>query len=105
MSIDSTSISAILPINSVGNSTICGNLSVNGFIAAKPYAALRVGPPGGTPSTGTSAGNIGTPGTASFDSIWFFNNVSVARGTAAATIFFIFVYFTNRSPFGVKIYC
>ena len=42
-----------------------GNLTVNGFIAAKTYASLRVGTSGGTPSTGTIAGTIGTPGTVS----------------------------------------
>ncbi len=32
-----------------GSLTVFGNLTVNGFIAAKPYASLRVGTSGGTP--------------------------------------------------------
>ena len=62
-----------------------GNLTVNGFIAAKPYASLRVGTSGGTPSTGTIAGTIGTPGTVRLIQYGFVTNVSVARGAAATT--------------------
>ena len=69
-----------------------GNLTVNGFIAAKPYASLRVSTAGGTPSTGTTVGTIGTPGTVSLVQYGFLTNVSVARGTVATTNLFLYSF-------------
>ena len=58
LSIDSTAILSIGAIDALSNCTIGGNLTVNGFIVAKPFASLRVATAGGTPSTGTTAGLI-----------------------------------------------
>ena len=69
-----------------------GNLSVVGFIDARPFASLRVGTSGGTPSTGTIAGTIGTPGTVSLIQYGFLTNVSVARGTVATTNLFLYSF-------------
>jgi hypothetical protein len=65
LSSDSTVILAIGAIDASSSCTIGGNLTVGGFISAKPYVSLRVGTSGGTPSTGTSVVTIGTPGTVS----------------------------------------
>ena len=65
LSIDSAAILSIGTIDALSNCTIGGNLTVNGFIVAKPYASLRVATAGGTPSTGTTVALIGTPGTVS----------------------------------------
>ena len=70
-----------------GSLTVFGNLMVNAFIAAKPYASLRVATAGGTPSTGTTVGTIGTPGTTTLVQYGFLTNVSVARGTVGSVIF------------------
>ena len=75
-----------------GNVLMSGNLTVNGFIVAKPYASLRVSTAGGTPSTGTTAVTIGTPGTVSLIQYGFLTNVSVARGTAATTNLFLYSF-------------
>ena len=71
LSIDSTAILSIGAIDASSNCTIGGNLTVGGFLVAKPYVSLRVGTSGGTPSTGTSTVTIGTPGTASFTQYGF----------------------------------
>jgi hypothetical protein len=107
LSIDSTAILSIRTINALSYCTIGGNLTVNGFIAAQPYASLRILTTGGTPPTGTTVRNIGTPGTVTLVQYGFLTNVSVARGTVETTqqFCFIFVYFTNRTPVGVKLYC
>ena len=69
-----------------------GNLTVNGFIVAKPYASLRVATAGGTPSIGTTAGAIGTTGTVSLVQYGFLTNVSLSRGTAATTNTFLHLF-------------
>ena len=74
------------------NFTIVGNLTVNGFIAARPYASLRILTTGGTPSTVTTVGNIGTPGTVSLFQQGFLTNVSLMRGTAGTTNLFLYSF-------------
>ena len=69
-----------------------GNLSVGGFIDARPFASLRVATAGGTPSTGTTVGTIGTPGTTTLVQYGFLTNVSVARGTVATTNLFLYSF-------------
>ena len=92
LSIDSTAILSIGAIDALSNCTIGGDLTVNGFIAAKPYASLRVATAGGTPSTGTTVGTIGTPGTVSLFQYGFLTNVSVARGTVATINLFSYTF-------------
>jgi hypothetical protein len=92
LSIDSTAILSIGTIDALSNCTIGGNLTVNGFIAAKPYASLRVATAGGTPSTGTTVGTIGTTGTVSLFQYGFLTNVSLSRGTAATTNLFLYSF-------------
>ena len=75
-----------------GNLIVIGNLSVDGYIAAKPFASLRVSTAGGTPSTGTTMGTIGTPGTVTLVQYGFLTNVSVARGTVATTNLFLYSF-------------
>ena len=92
LSIDSTAILSIGAIDASSNCTIGGNLTVNGFIAAKPYASLRVATAGGTPSTGTTVGAIGKLGTVSLFQYGFLTNVSLSRGTAATTNLFLYSF-------------
>ena len=71
------------------------NVTINGFLAAKPYVSLRVLTSTATPavaSTGTTAGSIGTPGTVSLTQYGFLTNVSVARGTVATTNLFTYTF-------------
>ena len=79
-----------------------GNLTVSGFIAAKPYASLRVATAGGTPSTGTAVGAIGTPGTVSLFQYGFLTSVSLSRGTVATTIFLYLFTLPTAHPLGLN---
>jgi hypothetical protein len=70
----------------IGNHvTVTGNLTVGGWISAKPFVSLRVATTGGTPSTGTSVATTGTPGTVSMSQYGFITNATVARGTPGTT--------------------
>ena len=71
------------------------NVTINGFLAAKPYVSLRVLTSTATPavaSTGTTAGSIGTPGTVSMTQYGFLTNVSVARGQTGTTNLFTYLF-------------
>ena len=83
-----------------GNLNVVGSLTVEGFIAAKPFVSLRVATGvviGTTPSTGTILGTIGTPGPVGLTQYGFLTNVSVARGSSTATNYFIYT-FTLGTP-------
>ena len=80
-----------------------GNLTGNGFIAAKPYASLRVGTSGGTPSTGTTVGTIGTPGTTNLVQYGFLTNVSLSRGIVGTTNLFLYSFtLPTAHPLGLN---
>jgi hypothetical protein len=76
--------------------TVAGNLIVEGFISARPYASLRVstGITAGitTISTGTIAATIGTPGPVSLTQYGFVTNVGVSRGTVGTTNLFLYSF-------------
>ena len=69
-----------------------GNLIVNGYISAKPYASLRVATAGGIPSTGTAVGTIGTPGPVSLIQYGFLTNVSASRGAVSTVNVFLYSF-------------
>jgi hypothetical protein len=81
----------------------CSNLTVNGFIAAKPYVSLRVATSGGTPSSVSgSTLTIGTAGTTTLTNNGFITPV-LSRGTAGATNAFIYTFtFATPHPLGTN---
>jgi hypothetical protein len=83
-----------------GNTTIGGNLTLTGYLAAKPFVSLRVLTGGGTPSTATV---IGTPGVSLVTPYGYIPTVTVARGTAGATNAFIYAFtWTTPHPLGIN---
>ena len=77
-----------------------GNLTVQGFLAAKPYVSLRVVTSGGTASTGTTIGpptTIGTPGSMTVTNYGYTTSVTAARGTSGTSNAF-FIYFYMDHP-------
>jgi hypothetical protein len=87
-----------------GNTTIGGNLTLTGYLAAKPFVSLRVATGAGTATT-ISAGLpvIGTPGFSILTQYGYIQNVSLARGTAGATNAFIYTFtWTTPHPLGVN---
>ena len=82
---------------------IDSNLTVNGFISAKPFVSLRVITSGGTPSTGTTTGTIGTPGTVALTYFGFTTSVNVARGSVGNTNNFLYTFsWTTPHPLGAN---
>ncbi len=55
------------------------------YLNAKPYISLKVATAGGTPSTGTTVGTIGTPGAMTITSMGSNFSVTAARGTVGTT--------------------
>jgi hypothetical protein len=87
-----------------GNTTIGGNLTLTGYLAAKPFVSLRVATGAGTATT-ISAGLpvIGTPGFSILTQYGYIQNVSLARGTAGATNAFIYTFtWTTPHPLGIN---
>ena len=83
------------------------NVTISGFLAAKPYISLKVTTSGGTPSTGITVypapTTIGTPGTATFVNIGYQTNVTLARGTPNATNWFLYTFsWTTPHPLGLN---
>ena len=79
-----------------------GDLSVAGFISAKPFISLRVATSGGTPST-YNAGVfvLGTPGTVTLTNLGYNNTVVCTRGTAGNTNYFLYTFtWTGAHPLG-----
>ena len=72
-----------------GNTTIGGNLTLTGYLAAKPFVSLRVITGGGTPSTATV---IGTPGASAVVQYGFISNVAVTRGTVGGANAFLYTF-------------
>jgi hypothetical protein len=88
-----------------GNTTIGGNLTLTGYLAAKPFVSLRVITGGGTPSTVNTSGVtiIGTPGASLVTPYGYNSNVTIARGTAGATNAFIYTFtWTTPHPLGIN---
>jgi hypothetical protein len=87
-----------------GDTTIGGNLTLTGYLAAKPFVSLRVTTGGGTPSTlnaTTGVTTIGTPGAVVLVQNGFIQNVTVARGTAGASNAFLYTFsWTTAHPLG-----
>ena len=104
LSIDRTANLAIGPIDTVGNSTIGGNLTVNGFIAAKPYVSFRVSTTGGVPSAVVGAAtSIGTPGTVTITNFGFNTSVVCTRGTSGNVNAFLYTFtWTGAHPLGAN---
>ena len=83
-----------------GNTTIGGNLTLTGYLAAKPFVSLRVVTGGGTPSTATV---IGTAGLSVLNQYGFIQNVTLARGTAGGVNAFIYTFtWATPHPLGIN---
>ena len=83
------------------NLTVNGSLTVNRFYAIKPYISLKITTAGGTASTGTAVGSIGTPGTVTVTNYGYTSSVTVTRGTALATNAFLYtISWTTAHPLG-----
>ena len=91
--IDSTANLAKGSIYTVGNSTIGGNLTVNCFIAAKPYVSFKVSTTGGVPST-VSGSTVTTrsPGTVTITNFGINASVVCTCGTFGASNSFLHTF-------------
>ena len=83
------------------------NVTINGFLAAKPYISLKISTSiysSGTilavPSTSTSA--IGTPGAVTITNYGFQSNITVARGTVGNVNHFLYTFTFPAHPFGAN---
>ena len=89
-----------------GNTTIGGNLTLTGYLAAKPFVSLRVVTGGGTATTisaSTGLPVIGTPGLSVINQYGYIQNASLARGTAGATNAFIYTFtWPTPHPLGIN---
>ena len=87
-----------------GNVSMSGDLTVTGFLSAKPYVALRVTTTGGTPSTvsGTPATvTIGTPGNVTLTQLGYNTTSVCTRGSVGNTNYFIYIFtWTGAHPLG-----
>jgi hypothetical protein len=81
---------------------IDSNLTVNGFISAKPYVSLKITTSGGTPSTLLNGvTTIGTPGASVGITCGYTSAVTLARGTPGATNAFLYtITWTTAHPLG-----
>ena len=83
-----------------GSTTIGGNLTLTGYLAAKPFVSLRIVSGGGTPSTATV---IGTAGATAVVQNGYIQNVSTTRGTIGAVNAFIYTFtWTTPHPMGIN---
>jgi hypothetical protein len=89
-----------------GNTTIGGNLTLTGYLAAKPFVSLRVITGAGTATTisaSTGLPVIGTPGFSTLTQYGYVQNVSLARGAAGATNAFIYAFtWPTPHPLGIN---
>ncbi len=80
--------------------TIGGNLTLTGYLAAKPFVSLRIITAAGTPSTATV---IGTAGGSLVQQYGFIQNVTTSRGTVGAANAFIYTFtWTTPHPLGLN---
>ena len=91
---------ASVGINCYSSATIGGNLTVTGFISAKPYVSLNVVTSGGTPST---LSVIGTPGTMTVTNYGYTTSITSGRGTAGNSNYLLYVFsWSTPHPLGTN---
>jgi hypothetical protein len=82
------------------NVTIGGNLTLTGYLSAKPFVSLRVMTGGGTPST---ASVIGTAGGSVVVQNGFITNVVTTRGPVGAANAFLYTFtWSIPHPLGIS---
>jgi len=85
-----------------GNSQLKGNVTIGGYLTARPYISMRVSTTGGTPST-INAGNVvvGTPGTVTVTQLGSNTSVVCTRGTAGNSNYLLYTFsWTGTHPLG-----
>jgi hypothetical protein len=95
LSVDTIEVKNSDHIQVNNNFTINGNLVVEGFNDARPYASLRVITSTAAPavaSTGTNAGSIGTPGVVALTQLGYLTTVSLLRGQPGTTNLFSYLF-------------
>ena len=92
-----------------GNSTLSGSLAVNdltvnGFISAKPYISLKVITTGGSVSTVSgSTVTLGTPGTVTLTHLGYNTTAVCTCGTPANTNYLLYIFtWTGAHPLGAN---
>ena len=92
-----------------GNSTLSGSLAVNdltvnGFISAKPYISLKVTTTGGSVSTVSgSTVTLGTPGTVTLTHLGYNTTTVCTRGTPGNTNYLLYSFtWTGAHPLGAN---
>jgi hypothetical protein len=81
--------------STTGNATVGGDLSVTGFLSAKPYISLRIVTTGGTPSTvsGSPATvTVGTPGTVTLTNLGSNTTTVCSRGTVGNGNYLLYTF-------------
>ena len=88
----------------VNTPLVVNDLTVNGFISAKPYISFRVSTTGGVPSTVSgSTVTIGTPGTVAITNFGFNTSVVCTRGTSGNVNAFLYTFtWTGAHPLGAN---
>ena len=86
--------------------SVGGNLTVTGYLSARPYISLRVATTGGTPSTvsGSPATvTLGTPGTVTLTHLGTNTTTVCTRGTPGNTNYFLYTFtWTGAHPLGAN---
>ena len=87
--------------------SVGGNLTVTGYLSARPYISLRVATTGGTPSTVVAGSpptvTLGTPGTVALTHLGTNTTTVCTRGTPGNTNLFLYVFtWTGAHPLGAN---